>query len=206
MRIEDVWITGMCVPGAAGDRAREAVLDAANNDYRLSNVVRWAYRNGSEEWLYSVIHRDLEDACSGGVARAMTLAGFLDVDEQSLALWEQIKGTPVPGWLEHVKSIAYKRFARHQWAIHWYDRYMAGSGEEAFAAHELLVAAMDARIYRQPRMPQPEVFYSWPWRKQVHWLTCSSVRKAAVEAVDKKLKDVLFGQKLPHPAQAPRLQ
>jgi hypothetical protein len=206
MRIEDVWITGMCVPGAAGDRAREAVLDAANNDERLSDVVHRAYRNGSEDWLYRVIHRDLGDASSGIVARAMTLAGFLNVDDQSLALWRQIESTSVPGWLEHIESIAHKRFVRHQWAIHWYDRYMAGSNEEAFAAHELLVAAMDARIYRQLRMPQPKAFYSWPWRKQLHWLACSGVRRAAIEAVDKNLKDVLFGQRLPHPAQAPRLQ
>jgi hypothetical protein len=206
MRIEEVWNVAMRVPGEPGDRLREVVLDAANNDEKLFAVVDRAYCGNNEAWLYRAIERDLEDVSSGIVARAITLAGFLNADALANSLWERITATSATGWLADVQSVSYARFLRHQWSMHWRDRYIAALDEEAFAAHELLVATIDARMYRERRPPTRELFDSWSWRKQLHWLASADARKAAVEKVARGRKDVLFGQRMPHEAQSPRLQ
>jgi len=204
--VEEVWNVGMRVPGEPGDRLRDAVLEVANNDEKLFDIVDRAYDGGNEAWLYRTIDRDLNDVSSGIVARAITLAGFLNADTSAKCLWERIAAMSMTGWLADVQSISYARFLRHQWSIHWHDHYITADAEEAFAAHELLVATIDARMRRERWPLRKAVFDSWSWRKQLHWLANADVRKSAIEKVAKERKDVLFGQRMPHEVQSPRLQ
>ncbi|MBS0537071.1 MAG: hypothetical protein JSR72_23690 [Proteobacteria bacterium] len=204
--VEEVWNVGMRVPGEPGDRLREAVLEAANNDEKLFDIVDRAYDGGNEAWLYRTIDRDLNDVSSGIVARAITLTGFLNADESARCLWERIAAMQLTGWLAEVQSISYARFLRHQWSMHWHDCYITADCEEAFAAHELVVATLDARMRRERWPLRKAVFDSWSWRKQLHWVASADARKSAIEKVAKERKDVLFGQRMPHEAQSPRLQ
>lgn len=138
--------------------------------------------------LLAQIGRDLAGPSAGLIARGLTLAGFLDQTPEAEALWNgRLAAAPTTGWLASVHRRSRARYDQHCWASHWARRYReAKSDDEALAAHELMIASCDPRIYFEGvGRPMAEEMETWSWRRQTHW----RLRWPAITTAAKACKD-----------------
>lgn len=126
---------------------RQAVLDHAKNDSELADVAYWSLAKGHKKWLLRVVETGLGDGNGGDVARALTLAGYFDDDEDGDGVWsDQIDALTLTGWLADVRDIARRRFTANRHARHWFEQFLtASSHDEAFGYLKLLYECMDNR-------------------------------------------------------------
>lgn len=172
MRFGQLYADGCRIPGEAAEPARQFVLDDANDDQKLFDLAFELQSSGQSDRLLAQIDRDLAGPSAGLIARGLTLAGFLGQTAEAAKLWDvRLAAPPATGWLATVHERARARYRQHCWASHWARRYReASSDDEALAAHELLVAACDPRIYFDGvGRPTAEAMQTWSWRRRTHW-------------------------------------
>lgn len=205
-RSGDLYHQGTTIVGPAGEEARQLVLDEANDDAKLFDFAVGVQNSGQSDWLINQIGLDLGGKSAGRIARGLTLAGFLQPTERADQLWAgRLASAPASGWLVDVHRAARQRYQRYKSARHWFDILRStDDDDEAFAAFELFVCALDGRIYTGAERPNWEELERWPWRRQVLWsLGWERVRKTAKSSQD-KLSKLYLASKPPLSNQAPR--
>jgi len=98
-----------------------------------------------EQWLINQIHRDLQDASAGIIARGLTLAGMLETSTNADALWaHELDQPPAAGWLSRVHAEARLHYKRRRWAYHWLNEFLATPDwERAYGYFWLLSRCID---------------------------------------------------------------
>ncbi len=175
-------------------RVREAFLSDAHTDELLFQIALAAQGGGAGEWLCRSIRRDLDALGVSGVARALTLIGFLDEGEVLDATRPQLEGRF--GFLADVAGRAGLRIQRNQRARHWFRQFLeCRDPVEAWAAFGLFLRCVDRRFYLWgeamktsiPDLPRL-------WHQQLA-LNGQDIRHA-VEKNEERLAETLFGLRI----------
>lgn len=205
-RSGDLYHQGTTIAGSTGEETRQLMLAEANDDAKLFDLAVGVQDSDQTDWLIDQIERDLAGNFAGLIARGLTLAGFLQPTEQADQLWAgALASPPASGWLTEVHCTARQRYERYKWARHWFGTLRsADDHDEAFAAFELFIAALDGRVFTGPERPSREELESWPWRRRVIWSLGWDRIGAAAKAARDKLSKLYLASKPPLSNQAPR--
>lgn len=156
-----VWVSmieyfpALLPAGSLFDDLRAEMLARARTDERLFAAVRELDENGHQPFLHSWIREHLRAGLPANRALALTAAGFLDADDDALALWNgTLAASPGPGWLATLYLHSHAAFQNGRSARHWYRALSeAPDEEEAVRALRLLDLVADDRVqlfFRKP--------------------------------------------------------
>ncbi len=177
------------------DGLRNDALAAAKNDAELAQIADAATRTAGDGWLMDIIQKDLASSAASTVARAVTLAGFMNDTPSARQLWsDTLSRPPAPGWLKSVHVSAHAAFMRHRSAKHWLELALTSADVAgASAAHLLFLSAADARsiAWGQKRMEDTRDLISRDFI--VRWNLGLAAFGDFEQNGDRHLEKVLFG-------------
>jgi hypothetical protein len=177
---------------------RDLACEKAATDEDLGKIATSVVENNRQGWLIDRIHRELDGASAGQMARGLWLAGLLDATPAADELWRGILSQPpAPGWLASVHERARHLYQRNSWAHQWLEEFLAERDRDrAFGGHLLFVRSADHRAFGWAPKCVGNVWSDLPKSWQTHWSLCWPELKAAVEKRDKEWKQTLFGSKI----------
>lgn len=181
--------------GSLGDEARYEAASRATTDKDLLDIAKKACEHGHRAWLADLIRNASKEDAAAGKARALTLRGYADQDEQFDQLWIDLAPLGASGgWLGSVLSSSRHVYDQNAWARHWYDRFIKAEDEAGvFAAHALMRSAIDVRA--QIWISREELCSMSKFNRQIWMLTIGAVNKAIKDRRE-KLKDTLYWTKI----------
>jgi hypothetical protein len=129
------------------EELRGQLINAAKSDYDLSLYAFLALKHGHEDWLVSLIEENLGAPDAAGIARALTLAGFLDATAKAEELWSgKIDPLSLSGWLDDVRRAARSSYKDNKDSCFWFERFFTAKDPAvAFAAMRLFRECKDRR-------------------------------------------------------------
>ncbi|MBX9829163.1 MAG: hypothetical protein K2Y27_29755 [Xanthobacteraceae bacterium] len=129
---------------------RASLIAAASTDWLLLGVGAHIARHERGAWAVSHIRELLAGATtSGDIARAVTLAGFLDNSPEARHLWNEgdLKQPLIDGWLGIVYAEARERIVAAWNALDWLKAALAADTDERFFSYwNLFVRWSDLRV------------------------------------------------------------
>lgn len=167
-------------------------LTTLDNDHDISLEVLAALTNGREALVEEVTDHLLATGEPAGICRAVTIAGFSDVNPHADCVLDRF--AEARGYVGVAVKAARGAYDRNRWARHWYDEMRKAETHEAFwQASVLFTKVVDARF----------VLWRCPADRSTLFGRCwSSVKRETESRVDKwhnKRKDKLFGDNRPEP-------
>jgi hypothetical protein len=187
--------------------ACRTVLAGFDKDQQIFEFAIAAMKHGRVEWLRAEIEHLIKEANPASQALGYLLAGYLDRDTDSDALWQRV---PAPAaharWLSDVYEMAKLSYDENGFAHAWHQRFLqATDPADAFAALELFFECADARAQiwavAEIRASRDEIGAE----KRSHWwMNSPRLNDAAKKSRDAK-KDKLFGTRIMDQTQDPWL-
>lgn len=156
---------------------RQQIMDASS-DWKLLTLATFIVRHKRTPWAIALITELLgSSGASGDIARAITLAGFLDDSPIVRSLWENdLAAAPIDGWIGAVYQDAKLNIHKTWRCLEWLDVALAAKDDERFfVAWELFahlcersaipVAAQRIRTKPKMRSPRQREFIALRFKK-----------------------------------------
>ncbi|MCS3926101.1 hypothetical protein M2175_001132 [Bradyrhizobium elkanii] len=180
---------------------RRCQIMDANNDWKLLTFATFILRYKRTAWAITLIRQLLLSTdAPGDVARAVTLAGFLDDSPGVRSLWRnELAAPPIGGWIGRVHQDARQNIQKTWMCLEWLDVALAAKGDERFfAAWELFahscerstipVAAQRIKARLKSRSQRQREFIALRWEQ---------IQKKSMKS-ESQLKDRLFSFRVGH--------
>ncbi|HEX8055259.1 MAG TPA: hypothetical protein VF481_01250 [Novosphingobium sp.] len=186
-----------------GPLRREALPDLSI-DQHLFEAATDLRRLGETEDLLAII-AELLDGTTYDLARALVLAGELDQDPASEALWnERLLSPALPRWLAEVRTAAHRRFSKTIAARHWLAVFIDSTDPIVqFGAFELFLRCASRGCARWATRTMDAARIRISPRAYNHWRINVPVLNALLKEDSKKAKDLLAYTRVPKHDQAP---
>lgn len=186
------------------DALRREALRAANLDQQLYDIASVLRRRDEAGWLISAIHAMLGVSVFDH-AKALVLAGELDNDPDSEALWnEAILPPALPRWLGAVRNCARRRYVANIRAKHWLTIFVdANDPALAFSAFELFRSVAGRTCGKWATKMVVDARERMLPRSYDHWLLNVPALNADLKEANKSGKDHLAYTRVPRHDQAP---
>jgi hypothetical protein len=125
------------------------LIEAVSDDWQLAELASRVVEHDHVSEIVEWIRQTLSCASSAGdIARAVTLAGFLDNSDCVRTLWEtELKEPLLDGWIGTVHARAKDQIQRNWNALYWLNQMLeAKSDEDFFGRWRLFAKAVDYSI------------------------------------------------------------
>ncbi|MCP3461100.1 hypothetical protein [Bradyrhizobium sp. CCGUVB23] len=179
---------------------RQQIMDASN-DWKLLTLATFIVRHKRTAWAIALIKELLgTSGVPGDIARAITLAGFLDDSPSVRLLWKNdLAAAPIDGWIGAVYQDAKRNIQKTWRCLAWLDVALAAKDDERFfVAWELFahlcersaipVTAQRLRAKPKTRSPRHREFIALRFKK-IHDKSMKS---------ESRLKERLFSFQIGH--------
>jgi hypothetical protein len=173
---------------------RKTLLDMANRDSELFEIVLLTQLHHKTDWLNEVITEYLSSAYSFEQAKGIMLLGCQNSISaiESLDKWTSNK---LDYWVLDTAHYAKALHERNQWAQHWFKRFLTHSETlQAWAAFRLFLRCVDRRywLWEEKMFELPNI----PYERIEHHQACyKHICDAAVENEKEfKLSEKFLGQ------------
>jgi hypothetical protein len=149
-RLKQLDIDAFAAPDTPETRSLwDEELAACSSDLDLLELaikVRHSPGGDSEKWLDEVIAQGLQSASAYEQARAVSLRGFLEAEDDAEWLMEPTKDDD--SWYRSVLRIAQRRVKSERDARHWFKKFCEDTTlDEAWAAFRLFLSIADRRCW-----------------------------------------------------------
>ncbi len=169
---------------------RERLL-AATNDSLIAIEVASAEWNGERDFVIDFVIELLKEAHPARVARALTLAGYCDVDPRITAILKSHKFAD--GFLQDAAVNAVNVYERNEWARHWHDHCRVSTERtEYWRFAQLAIESADARF---PLWFHEREDDGAPYKQFFQFMRGPLKRRA--ERKNQKRRELLYGKRKP---------
>jgi hypothetical protein len=187
-------------PGDEIYQAWQRRLELCTTDRDLMEITLLAQYNNGLNWIRTYIERRVCSAVPLDKARALTLLGFLDVDDRSW-LQNQLRDDDVGSWVKDLSMKSLNRRETDSWAKHWYKRFLEDDDLVlSWAAFRLFRLCVDSRFWFWHETIQQELeVCEDKLSKRLRFLATNlSDLENRIRKNEKPLREQLFGQKIRH--------
>ncbi len=186
------------------DAACEEILAGTTTDQELLQVAYLCHRHGRVDWLVEQVTGLESSSRAADVAKALTLLGFFDSNEEADLLWQEFGSRPPKDrWLARVFDASWVEYVRNRIARAEFRRFWQALDEnEARHAWKRLEEQCDRRIGLWIKEIDPPLADAPFARRLVRSLMSKSLNKA-VEKHGEGRKRLLFHTRIGSPGMAP---
>ncbi|MCK1354221.1 hypothetical protein IVB56_24970 [Bradyrhizobium sp. CW7] len=158
------------------DLRRQQIMDASN-DWKLLTVATFIIRHKRTAWALGLIKKLLASEAPGDIARAITLAGFMDDSAAVRSLWmSELAKAPLDGWISDVYLHAKDNIEKTWMCLGWLDAALKAKNDHSFfAAWSLFtqlcqrnvvpIAAQRINVRLNTRSQRQKDFIALNWKK-----------------------------------------
>jgi hypothetical protein len=122
--------------------ARDMVLELADTEASLLDLVLSVRHWKRQEWLEQKLASDLSSGAAWRACRAMVLSGMMGKDPSDIAT----DLVPAPEWLAQASLAGFRYWRREERMLFWMD-IAKRDGSKAAAARRVLLADSDRRFH-----------------------------------------------------------